>query len=117
MRTAAAHASSFLGAVTRGTLITFSTVHVAKGLSWKWVALLDSFFLAQSIGSIDRLCAYARAKAQQSAPRAALYAACHRHPYACKSAEELVNMCYVAITRAEEKLYIPRNVSAWLNHE
>jgi len=62
------------------SLATFSTIHVAKGLSWPWVALLDTFLLAT-----------------------------HRYNLATSSTsfQTTANLAYVAMTRAEEKLFLP----------
>jgi hypothetical protein len=109
---------ALLGSCNRGAdaPITFSTVHVAKGLSWPWVALLDSFFLAGAIGPMPIVLQYGNAQSgRMLSTRDALAAACRRRLHT-KPAESdaIVNLVYVAVTRAETRLFLPQNLAAWL---
>lgn len=103
--------------------VVLVTAHGAKGLSWQWVALLDTYFYAETIGDLDaaarraRCLPAVRAAAQPHTTCSAqqLFTALSVARNAPRAGEMHINVVYVALTRAEQRLYIPPNTWRWIN--
>ena len=87
--------------VSTATVI-LATPYVAKGLSWPWVALLDTYMLVHR----GVRCS------MDADPRELILHVCSSD---VRAATELCNVLYVAMTRAELQLYIPQSVHGWLS--
>jgi hypothetical protein len=99
--------------------VTMATIHKAKGLSWPYVLLLDTPFQTKFQRNMADTAAAEAARDPNGAGGAGVYdspRALHRL-FANRDpalATRAINLVYVAMTRAEEHLYLPEAMAAWL---
>ena len=125
-RSAAAVALSFPGAALQRLLealegrvadvdaadVTLTTAHAAKGLTWDWVALLDSLLHTPRERTDERLPQLAaRLGVSAAAPGHVLLAGCGADAAA---AREVADVFYVAATRASGRLSVTPRLAEWV---